>query len=67
MSLWFTLMVNRKEIGSLVIRRLEPYDLQMEDDTVGTYVVVRDGNERGRVEHRYGDGPWVLVRKALEL
>lgn len=67
MSLWFTLRINRKEIGSLVIRRIDPYDLQPEPGTIGTYVVVRDGQELGKVEHRYGDGAWVLVRKALEL
>lgn len=71
MALWLTLMVNREAVGSLVIRCLEPDWINLTDpahgDVVGTYLVVRDGQEQGKVAHRYGDGPWVLVRKALEL
>lgn len=71
MALWLTLMANREAVGSLVIRRLEPDWIDLadpaHDDVVGTYLVVRDGQEQGKVQHRYGDGPWVLVRKALEL
>ena len=73
MALWLTLMANREAVGSLVIRRLWPIPLDRNlsgtdstDDIVGTYLVILDGTERGEVKHRYGDGPWVLVRKALE-
>lgn len=68
MSLWFTLRVNRDEVGSLVVRRLTNLEeTVLPDDVVSTYLVTRDGRKAGKVEHRYGDGPWVLVRKALDL
>jgi hypothetical protein len=68
MSLWFTLRLNTKEIGSLVVRRITQTDRAvLDDDEVSTYIVVRDGHEMGKVTHRYGDGAWVLVRKALDL
>jgi hypothetical protein len=70
-SLWFTLRINRDEAGSMVIRRLEPEWIDLtdpaHDDVVGTYLVIRDGEELGTVQHRYGDGKWALVRRALEL
>jgi hypothetical protein len=60
--------MNTKEIGSLVVRRITQTDRTgLGDDEVSTYIVIRDGREMGKVQHRYGDGPWVLVRKALEL
>lgn len=70
-SLWFTLRINRDEAGSMVIRRLEPEWIDLtdpaHDEVTGTYLVVRDGVELGKVQHRYGDGKWALVRRALEL
>jgi len=67
-SLWFTVMINRHEVGSLVIRRLTNVDQAvLPGDAVSTYLVTRDGRKAGTVEHRYGDGAWALVRKALEL
>lgn len=72
MSLWFVLKVNDGAIGSLTIRRLRG-QLSPErhrspfPDTIFEYSVTKDGREIGTVDHRYGDGPWRLVRRALDL
>jgi hypothetical protein len=56
--------------GRIVITRLDWMDLSDKDaiaDRVNAYEVMVDGKAVGKVEHRYGDGAWVLVRKALDL
>lgn len=69
-ALHLTLKVNFAPIGRLEAVRLYPRDLPAEPaDVVGTYaaeVVGSRGGWSGRVEHRYGDGSWVLVQKILE-
>ncbi len=55
----------------LEIRRQRHLDLtvpeSLYDDSVNTYVVELDGRTLGTLEHRYGDGPWMLVNKATAL
>jgi hypothetical protein len=55
-----------ESVGFMQIRRLHELDLAKGDDAVSTYEVRADGEVRGTVSHRYGDGPWVLLQKALE-
>jgi excisionase family DNA binding protein len=72
-SLWFELHVNSDAVGRLVIRRISNVgvhprrDGHEHDDMVSTYLIVRDGAEIGTLRHRYGDGPWILARNALDL
>lgn len=57
-------------IGTLEIQRHEPLDLTDPAaivDVVSTYTVRLDGQDRGTVRHRYGDGAWVLLAKAAAL
>lgn len=67
MTLHFTLHVNDLSIHEgMTIRRTAPG--QPQPDDVNCYVVQAkcDGTWHTiTVEHRYGDGPWELVRKAL--
>lgn len=67
MTLHFELHVNGQSIReSMTIQRTSPG--RPHPDDVNTYVVQAksDGSwHTVTVEHRYGDGPWVLVRKAL--
>jgi hypothetical protein len=67
MSLHISLHVNDKPIGRMVITRQAPLDTGMKPDTVGLYAVMVDGKYIGQLEHRYGDGPWVLTAKAAGL
>jgi hypothetical protein len=76
MSLWFVLRMNEKRIGSLEIQRQQDLDLTDKTaiaDAVSDYKVFVATEKRpgqrlaGTVGHRYGDGAWVLLRKALEL
>lgn len=68
MSLWFPLMVNDERIGTLVIRRTSNTETSgLPPGTVSTYLVTRDTTDVGTVWHRYGDGPWALIRAALAL
>ncbi|AMU39221.1 hypothetical protein A3N99_02700 [Mycobacteroides abscessus] len=67
MTLHFTLHVNGKSIHEGVHIQRTSSGRPLPDD-VNTYVaqVKRDGTWRTTtVEHRYGDGPWELVRKVL--
>ena len=69
MSLWFALHVNDQPIGLCDIQRHEQLDLSDRGaiaDVVSTYTVRIDGEERAQVRHRYGDGAWELVRRAME-
>lgn len=68
MSLWFLLNINNQCIGRLDVQRQD--DLDLSDpaaiaDVVSTYTVRVDELDRAEVRHRYGDGAWVLVRRAL--
>lgn len=67
MTLHFTLHVNDRSIDEgMTIQRTTPG--QPEPDDVNLYVVQAkcDGEwHTFTVKHRYGDGPWELVRTAL--
>jgi hypothetical protein len=69
MALWFRLHANADGIGSFEARRVEALDLTdlAVDDAVSTYEITIDGRLVGTVRHRYGDGPWELIRKGLAL
>jgi len=68
MALWFVLNVNDMAIGALTMQRIEG---GTDPDNINTYKVelnyspVPGDWERFEVQHRYGDGAWVLVHKAL--
>ncbi|MDM2398138.1 hypothetical protein PP613_03790 [Mycobacteroides abscessus] len=67
MTLHFELHVNGQSIGEGMDIKRTAQGQPVPDD-VNTYVVQAkcDGKwHTVTVEHRYGDGPWVLVRKAL--
>ena len=69
MSLHFTLHVNGKSIGEgMTIQSNNTNTERTLPNDVNTYVAQAkcDGKwHTVTVEHRYGDGPWELVRKAL--
>lgn len=73
MSLHFILRVNLTEIGSVVIQCADADRGEPDPDAVYRYDVTVDDRPTGRprarytttIEHRYGDGAWVLVRAAL--
>jgi hypothetical protein len=67
MGLYVTLKENYDAIGRLEIVRTTNTGSTPGPDAVSRYVVRKDGSQLGYVDHRYGDGAWVLVRKALEL
>lgn len=68
MSLHFTLHVNGESISEgVTITRIGPG--QPVPDDVNRYVVQANCDGRwlsAAFEHRYGDGPWELVWKALK-
>ncbi len=67
------LFADDQEIGSVVAMRLNP-EGEPADDDVCTYAWTvelsgqpdRSSDDRGTVEHRHGDGPWVLVADVIE-
>jgi len=71
MALWFTLRMNGLDsLGQVVIQRVQWLDLTDSgaiDDAVSDYKVKVDGRYAGKVQHRYGDGAFVLAHKALGL
>jgi len=69
MALWFPLYVNNTEIGCLTVTRQVYLNTHAAGaaDAVSPYSVELDGKNLGTVTHRYGDGAWALVRKAIEL
>lgn len=72
MSLWLNLHVGTTVIGSMEILRVTNTGQNgLRPDDVSKYSVwaITDDREvrTGFVEHRYGDGPWVLLRKATEV
>lgn len=70
MSLWLAPRVGLADpVGHMEIRRREYLDLSDKAaiaDAVSTYEVRIDSEFRATVSHRYGDGAWVLLRKALD-
>jgi hypothetical protein len=68
MVMWFELKINSRKVGVLDIQRISNTStVVLEDSLVSTYQVKLDGQIIGHVEHRYCDGPWVLVNKASAL
>jgi hypothetical protein len=69
MALWLNLHANRDILGTLEVRRLQdlPIASSAIDDSRNDYEVKLDGYILGRVTHRYGDGPWVLLNLATAL
>ena len=69
MALWFNLKVNTETIGWFEAQRQE--EAVTGTDQVSKYdvVIALDKDSEAltelTVEHRYGDGAWVLVHKAL--
>ncbi|WP_280485417.1 hypothetical protein [Nocardia cyriacigeorgica] len=67
MALHFRLLINGLTIGNFYAVRVEG---EAEADSINTYDVEIEGGMSDRwrenVQHRYGDGAWELVRKALE-
>lgn len=56
-------------IAALEIRCLdEPGDdSRKTDGKLHTYLVTLDSHEAGTVDHRYADGRWALIQKAVAL
>lgn len=72
MALWFPLRVNLTQIGHFEAQRIEngpiPHDGTVAD-AINTYRVTITRTDHPSTEfdlqHRYGDGPWVLIATAL--
>ena len=72
MSLFLDLRVTltprvSESVGFMQVRRTEPLPAGNADDAVCAYEVRVDRELRGVVRHRYGDGPWALLAKAVDL
>ena len=68
MSLYFTLRVNlENSLGQVSITRTTNTSRSAFADMVSEYTVRLDGRRMGTVQHRYGDGAFVLASKALLL
>lgn len=69
MALWFDLRIGTERLGTVEIRRQEPFDLA--DPAINeqwfTYTVRRDGRLVGRVRHYYAHGAWALLELASSL
>lgn len=73
MSLYFPLKVGRETVGAFEAQRMvtipELGKPITDPDAVHTYSITiwdeDDCREMFTVEHRYGDGAWALVQKAL--
>ncbi|MCW2092832.1 UNVERIFIED_ORG: hypothetical protein M2328_006112 [Rhodococcus erythropolis] len=76
MALHFPLMINGHTIGHFAAVRksggmdpddMNTYEVEVRKHPLGGAVYAPYGETRSfSVEHRYGDGAWALVRKALE-
>lgn len=69
MTLHFDLRANGQSIGEGMTIQRTTHGRPLPDD-VNTYVVQAKCSgtwHTATVEHRYGDGPWELVRKALDV
>lgn len=65
MAIWFELMVNDIQVGTLSAQRRTG---SIHPNSVGTYhAEIFTGDQRwtGDVRHRYGDGAWALVREVI--
>lgn len=67
MALYFTLKITGTKIGDFYARRT---DGTTDPDSIGTYVVVITqvgalAPWTGTVQHRYGDGAWALISRAI--
>ena len=67
MSLWLRLHANNDSLGMLVIRCTNAERGISYQDATYRYEVDLDGRVLGYVDHRYGDGAWALVHKAVTL
>ena len=72
MALWFPLRVNLTQIGHFEAQRIENGPIPdggTVDDTIHTYRVTITRTDHPSAEfqlqHRYGDGAWALIAKAL--
>lgn len=78
MSMHFDLMVNLQQIGHLYMKRIDPTVApdQIKPDDMCVYKVEILGERgfnggahevlyRNTTKHRYGDGAWALIHKAL--
>lgn len=67
--LWFIVRINNESVGTLAARRLQELDLRSPSvaDAVCDYEITIDGNRVGKLQHRYGDGKWALIKAAIEL
>lgn len=67
MSLWYSLRIGSQQIGWMEIQRREHLDLSdtASAEAVCTYDVRIDDKHVATVRHRYGDGAWALLRKAV--
>lgn len=63
MSLHFDLKVNNDVIGGFVAQRQERVAPRM--DAVYHYKITLNGVYAGEISHRYGDGAFALIAKAL--
>lgn len=67
MSLHFDLKVGRRTIEFMEIQRISnTRETVLGPDEVSRYAVRVNGTEKAQVSHRYGDGPWTLLKVALE-
>lgn len=77
MALHFDLHISGHNIRkSMTIRRIDPFGDMIAPDTVGIYEATmmsgpdhlggEGGTWTAQVTHRYGDGAWELIRKALD-
>lgn len=67
MVLWAQVNANNELVASIAIRRTTPGKPRSDDvNEYETEVVFNGRVSQTVVEHRYGDGALVLMRKALE-
>jgi hypothetical protein len=70
MSLWVSLQIGDLPIGNMEIQRQRALDLSDPEaiaNVTSKYKVKIDGKVIGKVDHRYGDGAWILLKKAMEI
>lgn len=67
--LWFLVRINDQSVGTFTARRQQEIDLRSPSvaDEVCDYVINIDGSYIGKVQHRYGDGKWALIKAGIEL
>ena len=66
-----TLKINESAIASfMAVRVTNTHAPFIDDDLISTYKVEfydpERGSVKGDVQHRYGDGGWKLLQKAIE-